>query len=301
MGTEAPAIGIDLGTSFSSAAVYQNGKVEVIPTKEGPRLVPSYIFYHPMKLKVSVGTTADHMGIDYINNFIFDAKRIIGRKYDDVYVQKLKNRSEYRFKIVRGDEDKAEYEMKHDGLIVWKSPEQASSEILKYLRESANEYLGAEVTEAVISVPAHFSNAQRAATKAAAELAGLRVLKLISEPVAGAIYYTKERSNIEGTLLVFDMGGGTLDVSIIKVSKEKFEVLSVEGDTFLGGRDYDNLLIDYFKTKIIKKFNQSYVTPRLLRRLKEKCVVLKEKLSTQNEYSLNLNCIKMRMTTLICP
>ncbi|XP_030756927.1 heat shock 70 kDa protein-like isoform X2 [Sitophilus oryzae] len=292
MATEAPVIGIDLGTSFSSAAVYQNGKVEVIPTKEGHKLVSSHVFYHPKNLEVSVGTTADHLGIEYINNFIYDAKRVIGRKFDDVYVQKLKNRSEYKFNIVRGEDDKAEYRLKHDALTVHKSPEQVSSEILKYLRESASEYLGAEVTEAVISVPAHFSNAQRAATKAAAELAGLKVLKLISEPVAGAVYYMKEKHDIEGTLLVFDMGGGTSDVSIIKASKEKFEVLSVEGDTFLGGRDYDNVLLDYFITKITELFGQRYVTPRLTRSLKEKCVVLKEKLSTQNEHSLILDCIR---------
>ncbi|XP_030765719.1 endoplasmic reticulum chaperone BiP-like [Sitophilus oryzae] len=242
----APVIGIDLGTSYSAAAVYRDGRAEIIPNKNGERLTPSYIFYDPSSLEVAVGTAADHLAMKCINNFIFDAKRIIGRKFDDAYVQKLKNRSEYKFKIVRGEDDKAEYEIKHGDLTVHISPEQACSEILKYLRESASDFLEAEVTEALISVPAHFSNAQRAATKTAAELAGLKVLKLISEPVAGAIYYTKEKRDIEGTFLVFDMGGGTLDVSIIVVSKKKFEVLSVEGDTFLGGRDYDNVLVDYF-------------------------------------------------------
>ncbi|KAH1013206.1 hypothetical protein HUJ05_012229 [Dendroctonus ponderosae] len=136
-----------------------------------------------------------------------NVKRFIGRKFDDTYVQKLKNSDDYRFKIVKGDEGQTEVEVRYDGLIVRKSPEEICSEILKNMKESASEYLGTPVTEAVISVPAYFSNAQRKATKLAAELSGLTVLKLITEPVAAAIHYAQDRLNTNSTLLVFDFGG----------------------------------------------------------------------------------------------
>lgn len=289
--SSAPAIGIDLGTTFSGAAVYRNGKTEVIPNKEGQRLTPSFIYYHPDSLAVSVGTTADDLGPQKIDNFLFDIKRLIGRKYDDVYVQKLKKSEEYRFNIVKGEEDKAEIELLHDGENVKITPEQASSEILKYLRESASEYLGTAVTEAVISVPAHFSNAQRKATRAAAELAGLKVLKLITEPVAAAIHFVEDRLKTKASLLVFDFGGGTLDVSIIEVDGKTFKVKSVEGDTFLGGRDFDQILLEHFKAEMVRKFGSSIFNDRLLRRVKNSCIRLKTKLSTENKYSLPIYCI----------
>ncbi|CAG9764027.1 unnamed protein product [Ceutorhynchus assimilis] len=287
----APAIGIDLGTTFSAAAVYRNGACEIIPNKEGDRLTPSFIYFHPESSEVSVGTSANDLGPQKIDNFLFDIKRIIGRKFDDVYVQKLMKSSEYRYKLIRGNDDKIEVELCHNRLTVCKTPEQISSEILKYLKESASEYLGAKVTEAVISVPAHFSNAQRKATKAAAELAGLKVLKLITEPVAAAIHYSKGRLNRISTLLVFDFGGGTLDVSIIEVDNEKFSVKSVEGDTFLGGRDFDQNLLEHFKTKIIKQFGEGAFNDRLERRVKDACIRLKTKLSTAQNYSIPIYCI----------
>ncbi|CAG9764026.1 unnamed protein product [Ceutorhynchus assimilis] len=288
---QAPAIGIDLGTTFSAAAVYRNGACEIIPNKEGDKLTPSLIYYHPESSEVFVGTSANDLGPQKIDNFLFDIKRIIGRKFDDVYVQKLMKSPEYRYKIIRGTDDKIEVEIRHNSLTVCKTPEQISSEILKYLKESASEYLGAKVTEAVISVPAHFSNAQRKATKAAAELAGLKVLKLITEPVAAAIHYSKGRLNRISTLLVFDFGGGTLDVSIIEVDKEKFSVKSVEGDTFLGGRDFDQNLLEHFKTKIIKQFGEGAFNDRLERRVKDACIRLKTKLSTAQNYSIPIYCI----------
>ncbi|ENN73770.1 hypothetical protein YQE_09628, partial [Dendroctonus ponderosae] len=220
-----------------------------------------------------------------------DVKRFIGRKFDDTYVQKLKNSDDYRFKIVKGDEGQTEVEVRYDGLIVRKSPEEICSEILKNMKESASEYLGTPVTEAVISVPAYFSNAQRKATKAAAELSGLTVLKLITEPVAAAIHYAQDRLNTNSTLLVFDFGGGTLDVSIIKVDGSMFAVKSIEGDSFFGGRDFDQMLLNSFKSAIQERLSVNVFDGRLLRRIQRMCEDLKKSLSFRAAHSIELYCL----------
>ncbi|XP_060528408.1 uncharacterized protein LOC132703273 [Cylas formicarius] len=212
-------------------------------------------------------------------------KRIIGRKYSDIYIHELMKSNNIRFKIVPGEGDNAEIQLKHDGLVVTKTPVQVCSEILKYLRESANEYLGTEITEAVISIPAHFSNAQRKATKAAAEMAGFTVLKLITEPVAAAIHYTSDRDT-SSTLLVFDFGGGTLDVSVVDVDSKIFEVRGIEGDTFLGGRYLDNILTDHFQLDIKNTLGITTINDRDMRRLSKACNKLKTKLSMKQFYSI---------------
>ncbi|XP_076269449.1 chaperone protein DnaK-like [Rhynchophorus ferrugineus] len=288
---EVPAIGIDLGTSFSCVAVYFKDKLEIIPNKEGHRLTPSFVFYNKQNSGISVGTTADQQGISCPDNFFFDVKRIIGRKYDDAYVQLLRESDSHRFTIVDGPDGNAIFQFEHDGSVITKSPEEVSSEILKYLKDSASEYLGMNIDEAVISIPAYFNNAQRKATIRAAELAGLKVLRLISEPVAGALYYSRENSISKGKILVYDLGGGTLDISVIQIKGKHFEVLNVEGDTFLGGRDMDEELLKYFKEKLKEAYGEKVLKPRLLRRLKGNCITLKEKLSLHDDFSVQLECV----------
>lgn len=218
-------------------------------------------------------------------------KRIIGRQYKDAYVQQLINSKQYPFKIINGEDGKAVVEVTYNKVISKRSPEQISAEILKYLKECAEEYLMTEVFNAVISVPAYFSNAQRQATKIAAKLAGLKVLKLITEPVAAAIHYTRNRPEDGNTSLVFDFGGGTLDVSIINVDGKNFKVVGVEGDSFLGGRDFDNILVEHFKSMVKTNFGESLLNDRLIRRLKESSVKIKKKLSTCSSYSITLELI----------
>lgn len=206
-------------------------------------------------------------------------------------MQQLVTSKQYPFKIIEGEDGKAVVEVTYNRLVSKRSPEQISAEILKYLKECAEEYLMAEVTNAVISVPAYFSNAQRQATKTAAKLAGLKVLKLITEPVAAAIHYTRNRPEEGNTSLVFDFGGGTLDVSIINVDGKNFQVVGVEGDSFLGGRDFDNILVEHFKSMIKTNFGESLLNDRLIRRLKESSVKIKKKLSTCSSYSITLELI----------
>lgn len=205
-----------------------------------------------------------------------DIKRIIGRKYDDESLLKYKDNTLTNFTIVRGENDLAAFQIIIDEKKVIISPEEASSEILKYLKANASSYLKETVSEAVISIPAYFSNAQRKATKKAAELAGLIVLKLVTEPTAGAIHYIRNK-NINAKLLVFDWGGGTLDISLIQVNNKIFEVKAVYGDTLLGGRNIDDILFKYFYVPV------SYFPFRYIRRLLHECIVLKEQLSIRNE------------------
>ncbi|KAJ8954041.1 hypothetical protein NQ318_004342 [Aromia moschata] len=284
------AIGIDLGTTFCCAAVYREGKgVDVIPDENGDRIIPSVVYFDPNKGEVLVGKNAIDETPEYPQNGLYDAKRMIGRKFDDQYVSKLTSSSETLFSIVRGKDDQAVYQVSIAGEPVTKRPEDVSAEMLKYMKRAASEHLGCEITEAVISVPAYFSNAQRKATKRAAELADLEVLRLITEPTAAAIHYVSDKKKENANILVFDFGGGTLDVSIIKVVDKQFEVKAVYGDTFLGGRNIDEILFNHFQQKYAtnSKVNQSR-RRIFLRRLRTACVELKKKLSTRSEARLSI-------------
>ncbi|KAJ8935411.1 hypothetical protein NQ314_012830 [Rhamnusium bicolor] len=209
--------------------------------------------------------------------FFTDAKRFIGRKFDDKFVSKYAESNQSSFLLVRGKCDRAAYQVQIAGINVIKSPEEVSAEVLKYLKDSASEFLAQDITEAVITVPAYFSNAQRKATKKAAELAGLNVLKLVTEPTAAAIQYVSDKNKSNSKILVFDFGGGTLDVSLINVNDKTFEVKAVYGDTLLGGRNIDDVLFNHFYKPVNKRFT---------RRLRNMCVHLKKKLSIEKEVSL---------------
>ncbi|CAG9767354.1 unnamed protein product [Ceutorhynchus assimilis] len=295
------AIGIDLGTTFTAAAVFRNNNPEIIINKEGNRLTLSAVFYPPENLSPIVGELGEDRSTKCPNNFIYDTKRIIGRSNDDVYVNNFISKEKARkfgmqlckefpgnspyIKLVSTNKDSKN--------IV--TPEQVSAEILKYIKESAEIYLGSDVTEAVISIPAYFSYPQREATKRAAESVGLTVLKLITEPVAAAIHYTHGKIVNDTRLLVVDLGGGTLDVSVIKCTKDKFEVLAVEGDMFLGGRDFDEIIFEYLRQQIAR-FGTSITDPntsrgqRFLYRLKKIAVKYKKYLSLKHEYSMDIDC-----------
>ncbi|KAG5868945.1 hypothetical protein JTB14_005537 [Gonioctena quinquepunctata] len=273
-------IGIDLGTTFSCAAVYKRGKCEVIPDQNGDRLIPSMVYFDPDTGEVHVGKNADKLSPRCPRNCLKDSKRILGRKIDDEYISRYRRQKDIQFSLERGENDNAVFQLIVQDQLVTKAPEEVSSEILKYLKKMADAYLGKEVKEAVISIPAYFSNAQRKATKKAAEIAGLKLSKFITEPSAGALHYLLDK-NTDSKLLVFDWGGGTLDVSLIQVRNKIFEVKSVYGDTLLGGRDFDKKLFDHFYKPVDEKFN---------RRLQHKCEDLKRQLSTLNNFTVTIEC-----------
>ncbi|KAG5868447.1 hypothetical protein JTB14_032563 [Gonioctena quinquepunctata] len=274
------SIGIDLGTTFSCVAVYRRGRSEVIPDQNGDRLIPSIVYFDPDSGMVHVGKNADKLSPKCPRNCLKDSKRILGRKIDDEYISRYRRRKDIQFSLVRGENDMAVFQLVIHGQCVTKAPEEVSAEILKYLKNMAVAYLGEDVEEAVVSIPAYFSNAQRKATKRAAEIAGLQLSKFITEPSAGALHY-KQDKNTDSKLLVFDWGGGTLDVSLIQVKNKMFEVKSVYGDTLLGGRDVDQKLFEHFYKPVDEKFN---------RRLQRKCEDLKKQLSTLDEFTVTIEC-----------
>ncbi|XP_074027542.1 heat shock cognate 71 kDa protein isoform X2 [Leptinotarsa decemlineata] len=274
-------IGIDLGTTFSCIAAYRKGRAEIIPDQNGDRLIPSIVFFDPQTGAVHVGKTADKLSPKCPRNCLKDSKRIIGRKFDDEFISRYHRQKNIQFSLVRGVDDKAVYQLDVKYETVTKTPEEVSAEILKYLKRMASDYLGRGVTEVVVSIPAYFSNGQRKATKKAVELAGLKLLKFITEPSAGALHYVQDK-NVATKLLVFDWGGGTLDVSLVEVKNKIFEVKSVYGDTLCGGRNIDERLFDHFYRPVDKD--------RFARRLQQACEDLKKQLSSLDEFSTVIEC-----------
>ncbi|KAJ8924977.1 hypothetical protein NQ315_001142 [Exocentrus adspersus] len=285
-----PAIGIDLGTTFSCISVYRNGRPELIPNFEGDgdRLTPSVLYFHPITGETSLGRTAEQQMLECPKNCLFDAKRFIGRSFDDEFISRYQNSKRVHFELVRGDDDNVVYEIEVANKRVVKKPEEVSCEILKHLKRTADDYVGEPVTKAVISVPAYFSNAQRKATKQAAELAGLEVLKLVTEPTAAAVHYVLDKNRKTSNILAFDFGGGTLDVSLIKVHDNTFQVKAVYGDTLLGGRNYDEILFDHFYAQYSNQIKDNFRGRSFKRRLSEMCTELKKKLSIREEYTMVL-------------
>ncbi|XP_018564739.1 heat shock 70 kDa protein-like [Anoplophora glabripennis] len=283
--SNAPAIGIDLGTTFSCVSVYRNERAELIANTEGDRLTPSIVYFDPKNGEVYVGRIADESSPNCPSNCLLDAKRFIGRQYDDDFVLKYIKSKQKCFSLVPAPDGQVAFEIEISNKKIIKKPEEVSAEVLKYLKKTACNYLGENVTKAVISVPAYFSNAQRKATKQAAELAGLSILKLVTEPTAAAIHYVSDKHRINSNILVFDFGGGTLDVSLIKVTNNVFEVKSVYGDTLLGGRDFDNILFTHFYKKICKNDRETFKTDRFKRKLQNICANLKKNLSVKEEFT----------------
>ena len=277
----AKAIGIDLGTTNSCVAVMEGNKATVIENSEGGRTTPSYVAFTDTG-EILVGQPAKRQSITNPENTIFAIKRLIGRRYDDPTTQKDKELVPY--KIVSGDNGDAWVEVRGKKY----SPSQISAFILQKMKETAEANLGETVTQAVITVPAYFNDAQRQATKDAGKIAGLEVLRIINEPTAAALAYGLDKKG-SGKIAVYDLGGGTFDVSILEIGDGVFEVKSTNGDTFLGGEDFDKRVIDYLADEFKKENGIDLRNDRLaLQRLKDAAEKAKIELSSATQTDVNL-------------
>lgn len=293
------AIGIDLGTTYSCVGVWQNGRVEIIANDQGNRTTPSYVAFTDTERLV--GDAAKNQVAMNPQNTVFDAKRLIGRSYNDDSVKK--DSEHFPFKIVDAN-GKPKIQVEFKGETKTYYPEEISSMVLVKMKEIAESYLGETVKDAVITVPAYFNNAQREATKDAAVIAGLNPLRIINEPTAAAMAYgfdTKEydtndddiKDVKEKTVLIFDLGGGTFDVSLLTIDGGVFEVKATSGNTRLGGEDFDNLMVEHF----VKEFKRKNAgkdlsgNPRALRRLRTACEKAKRTLSSATQAAVEIDSL----------
>src|SRR5881396_4279887 len=236
----AKIIGIDLGTTNSCVAIMEGGQPKVIENSEGARTTPSIVAYLEDG-EILVGAPAKRQAVTNAKNTIFAVKRLIGRRFEEKEVQKDINLMPY--KIARADNGDAWVEVRGKKI----APQQVSAEILRKMKKTAEDYLGEEVTEAVITVPAYFNDSQRQATKDAGKIAGLEVKRIINEPTAAALAFGLDKGGkTDEKIAVYDLGGGTFDVSILELGDGVFEVKSTNGDTHLGGADFDRVIINYF-------------------------------------------------------
>ena len=282
----AKIIGIDLGTTNSCVAVVDGADSRVIENSEGDRTTPSIVAYSD-KGEVLVGQSAKRQAVTNPDHTLFAVKRLIGRKFDDEVVQRDIKMVPYQ--IVKASNGDAWVQAKDDQL----APPQVSAEVLKKMKKTAEEFLGDTVTEAVITVPAYFNDSQRQATKDAGKIAGLEVRRIINEPTAAALAYGMDKQRGDSKIAVYDLGGGTFDVSVIEIAEidgeHQFEVLSTNGDTFLGGEDFDLTLIDYLADEFKEQNGiDLHSDPLALQRLKEAAEKAKIELSTSQETEVNL-------------
>jgi molecular chaperone DnaK len=281
-------IGIDLGTTNSCVAVMDGGKPKVIENSEGARTTPSIVAFTKDGERL-IGQPAKRQAVTNGDNTIFAVKRLIGRRFDDPVTQKDTELVPYH--IVKGKNGDAWVQAGGQEY----SPSQISAFILQKMKETAESYLGETVTQAVITVPAYFNDAQRQATKDAGQIAGLEVLRIINEPTAAALAYGLEKNDGK-TIAVYDLGGGTFDVSILEIGDGVFEVKSTNGDTFLGGEDFDTQVVEYLADQFKKKENMDLRTDKLaLQRLKEAAEKAKIELSSAQTTEINLPFITARM------
>ncbi|GBR04525.1 chaperone protein DnaK [Acetobacter oeni] len=274
-------IGIDLGTTNSCVAIREGNENRVIENSEGARTTPSMVAFTEGG-EMLVGQAAKRQAVTNPTNTLYAVKRLIGRRFDDPTVQKDKELVPYE--IVKGDNGDAWVEARGKKY----SPSQIAAFVLGKMKETAESYLGEKVTQAVITVPAYFNDAQRQATKDAGKIAGLEVLRIINEPTAAALAYGLEKKN-GGTVAVYDLGGGTFDVSILEISDGVIEVKSTNGDTFLGGEDFDNRIIDFLASEFKKDQGIDLKSDKLaLQRLKEAAEKAKIELSSSKETEINL-------------
>ena len=280
----AKIIGIDLGTTNSCVAVMEGDTAKVIENSEGARTTPSVVAYGE---ELTVGAPAKRQAVTNPNNTLYAIKRLIGRKHNDDVVKK--DASMVPYKIVAADNGDAWVEADGKSL----APQQVSAEILKKMKKTAEDYLGHEVKEAVITVPAYFNDSQRQATKDAGKIAGLEVKRIINEPTAAALAYGLDKGKGDQKIAVYDLGGGTFDISIIEIAEvdgeHQFEVLSTNGDTFLGGEDFDLALIEYLAKEFKKESGVDlHNDPLALQRLKEGAEKAKIELSSNQQTEVNL-------------
>src|SRR5512135_1037526 len=283
-------IGIDLGTTNSVVAVMEGGEPVVIPSSEGPRLIPSVVAVNPKTHERSVGQVARRQAVVNPENTIFSVKRLMGRKQRDEQVQKALKRLPYKIEEAPNGDCRVVMDGKEY------SPPEVSAMILQKMKQDAEAYLGEPVTQAVITVPAYFNDSQRQATKDAGKIAGLEVLRIINEPTASSLAYGLDKKKDE-VIAVYDLGGGTFDISILDVGDGVFEVKSTNGDTFLGGDDFDQRVIDYVADEFQKSNGIDLrKDPMALQRLKEACEQAKKDLSGQTQVDINLPFITADQT-----
>ena len=283
------ALGIDLGTTYSCVAVWQNNRTEVLANDQGNRTTPSYVAFTDSERLI--GDAAKNQAAMNPENTIYDAKRLIRRKFDDENLQKDKKLLSYD--IIKDDGGKPLIEVSYKCEKKTFTPEEISSMILTKMKETGESYLGGTVKDAVITVPAYFNDSQRQATKDAGAIAGLNVLRVINEPTAAAIAYGLDKvKGKESNVLIFDLGGGTFDVSILSIDDGIFEVKATAGDTHLGGEDFDSRLVQHFMSEFKRKHKKDLSSSkRSLRRLRTACERAKRTLSSQANASVELESI----------
>ena len=284
------AIGIDLGTTYSCVGVFQHGKVEIIANDQGNRTTPSYVAFTDTERLI--GDAAKNQVAVNPTNTIFDAKRLIGRKFHDTAVQA--DMKHWPFKVTNSDGKprlSVEYKTEERSF----TPEEVSAMVLTKMKETAEAYLGSEVKDAVVTVPAYFNDSQRQATKDAGVIAGLNIIRIINEPTAAAIAYgldKKKTGDKEANVLIFDLGGGTFDVSILSIEGGIFEVKSTAGDTHLGGEDFDNRMVDHFVAEFKRKHKKDISgNKRALRRLRTACERAKRTLSASAQANIEIDSL----------
>mmetsp|Transcript_31584 Transcript_31584/g.36496 ORF Transcript_31584/g.36496 Transcript_31584/m.36496 type:complete len:662 (-) Transcript_31584:97-2082(-) len=278
-------IGIDLGTTYSCVGVFKNGKVEIIANDQGNRITPSYVAFMDNGDRL-VGDAAKNQATINPENTVFDVKRLIGRKYGDKSVQADKKLVPYG---IVSDKDKPMVQVTVDGKKSNFAPEEVSAMILTKMKNTAEIFLGKEINNAVVTVPAYFNDAQRQATKDAGTIAGMKVERIINEPTAAAIAYGMDKTGGESNVLVFDLGGGTFDVTLLTIDNGVFEVLSTNGDTHLGGEDFDQRVMQYFIKMMKKKSSQDISgDKRALQKLRKEVERVKRALSSQQQARLEI-------------
>ncbi|KAI5203746.1 heat shock 70 kDa protein [Aureobasidium subglaciale] len=284
----APAIGIDLGTTYSCVGIYRDDRIEIIANDQGNRTTPSFVAFTDTERLI--GDSAKNQVAMNPHNTVFDAKRLIGRKFADAEVQA--DMKHFPFKVIdKAGKPIVQVEFKGEEKTF--TPEEISSMVLTKMRETAESYLGGTVNNAVVTVPAYFNDSQRQATKDAGLIAGLNVLRIINEPTAAAIAYGLDKK-VEGerNVLIFDLGGGTFDVSLLTIEEGIFEVKSTAGDTHLGGEDFDNRLVNHFVSEFKRKHKKDLTSnPRALRRLRTACERAKRTLSSSAQTSLEIDSL----------
>jgi L1 cell adhesion molecule like protein len=284
----APAVGIDLGTTYSCVGIFREDRCDIIANDQGNRTTPSFVAFTDTERLI--GDAAKNQVAMNPHNTVFDAKRLIGRKFSDAEVQA--DMKHFPFKIIdKNGKPNIEVEFKGEKKVF--TPEEISSMVLTKMRETAEAYLGTTVNNAVVTVPAYFNDSQRQATKDAGLIAGLNVLRIINEPTAAAIAYGLDKK-VEGerNVLIFDLGGGTFDVSLLTIEEGIFEVKSTAGDTHLGGEDFDNRLVNHFVNEFKRKYKKDLsVNSRALRRLRTACERAKRTLSSSAQTSIEIDSL----------
>ena len=282
------SVGIDLGTTYSCVGVWQNDKVEIIANDQGQRTTPSYVAFTDTERLI--GDAAKNQVAMNPENTVFDAKRLIGRKFDDPSVQS--DMKHWPFKLISGADGKPTIQVQYKGESKTFSPEEISSMVLTKMKQIAESYLGKEVKNAVITVPAYFNDSQRQATKDAGTIAGLNGMRIINEPTAAAIAYGLDQKGGEKNILIFDLGGGTFDVSLLSIEDGIFEVKATAGDTHLGGEDFDNRLVEFFTQEFNRKYHKNLSSSqRALRRLRTACERAKRTLSSSTQAYIEIDSL----------